>query len=91
MKAPVKGALIATAIAGMFVAGTAMGGDHKKAEGGEKVKCHGVNECKGKSGCHTADNSCAGQNSCKGKGWVKMTKKECEEKGGTVDGKKKKK
>ncbi|HEY4127366.1 MAG TPA: hypothetical protein VGN70_04920 [Gammaproteobacteria bacterium] len=32
--------------------------------------CYGVNACKGKSSCKTADNSCVGKNSCKGKGFV---------------------
>jgi hypothetical protein len=43
-----------------------------------KVKCEGVNSCKGKSACATANNSCAGKNSCKGKGYVEMTKAECD-------------
>lgn len=43
-----------------------------------KVKCEGVNSCKGKSACATANNSCAGKNSCKGKGFVEMTKAECD-------------
>ncbi len=49
---------------------------------GKTGECHGVNSCKGTSACNTADNSCAGKNSCKGKGWVKMTKAECDAKGG---------
>jgi hypothetical protein len=43
-----------------------------------KVKCEGVNACKGKSACATATNSCQGQNSCKGKGYLQLTKEECE-------------
>jgi hypothetical protein len=43
-----------------------------------KVKCEGVNGCKGKSACSTASNGCAGQNGCAGKGWVEMTKAECD-------------
>ena len=43
-----------------------------------KVKCEGVNSCKGHSACKTANNACKGQNSCKGKGFLEMTKAECD-------------
>jgi len=43
-----------------------MGDDKKDAT--EKHACKGLNSCKGKGGCHTADNACKGKNSCKGKG-----------------------
>jgi hypothetical protein len=43
-----------------------------------KVKCEGVNSCKGHSACKTANNSCKGQNSCKGKGFVEMTQAQCD-------------
>lgn len=62
----------------------------------ETVMCHGVNSCKGagscagkidacsgKDGCN-AELKCAGQNSCKGKGLVKLSKKECLDKGGKI-------
>ena len=49
-----------------------------------KVKCGGINSCKGKGACQGASNSCAGQNGCKGKGWVEVTAKECKDKKGTV-------
>jgi hypothetical protein len=55
-------------------------GDVKEA----KVKCGGINSCKGKGACKGAANSCAGQNGCKGKGWVEATAKECKDKKGTV-------
>ncbi len=45
-------------------------------------QCHGVNSCKGKSACATAESSCMGQNSCKGKGWIKSSEKACNEAGG---------
>ena len=48
------------------------------------VKCSGINSCKGKSACATADSACSGQNSCKGKGWIKTSKEECDTKGGKV-------
>jgi hypothetical protein len=43
-----------------------------------KVKCEGVNSCKGQSACKTANNACKGQNSCKGKGFLEMTQAKCD-------------
>ena len=43
-----------------------------------KVKCQGVNSCKGHSACKSANNACKGQNSCKGKGFVEMTQADCD-------------
>lgn len=43
-----------------------------------KVKCEGVNACKGTSACGTAKNSCAGQNACKGQGYLNLTRAECD-------------
>lgn len=44
-----------------------------------KVKCEGVNSCKGKSACSTATNACQGQNSCKGKGYLLLSQAECDQ------------
>jgi len=49
-----------------------------------KVHCGGVNECKGKSGCQTANNACAGQNGCKGQGYIELTAEDCQSKGGKI-------
>jgi uncharacterized membrane protein len=43
-----------------------------------KVRCEGVNNCKGQSACSTAKNGCAGQNQCKGQGYLELTKAECD-------------
>jgi hypothetical protein len=43
-----------------------------------KVKCEGVNSCKGTSACSTASNACQGQNSCKGKGYLLLSQAECD-------------
>jgi uncharacterized membrane protein len=43
-----------------------------------KVKCEGVNSCKGHSACKSAKNSCKGQNACKGQGFLEMTKADCD-------------
>jgi uncharacterized membrane protein len=85
-----NGLVIATAAATLILAGAVgvRAASDEKA-GGDKVMCEGVNDCKGKGSCATAQNSCAGENSCKGKGALSMTKDECMKKGGKVGEKKK--
>lgn len=51
----------------------------------EKVPCYGVNGCKGKSACKTANNACKGQNSCKGKGMMKKTEAKCKKMHGSLE------
>ena len=79
----ISGAALAVAAAGLFLSGTTgvVAADTKEA----KVQCAGVNSCKGKSDCATATSACHGQNGCKGQGWMKMTEKQCLEKGGKVE------
>lgn len=74
-KSKITGAIVAAAVAGLFVAGQASA-EEKKADAGKKAEeakvcCEGSNACKGKGACHGKDNACAGKNGCKGKGWVK--------------------
>lgn len=64
------GFALAVAAAGLF-ANVAIAAEQAVAEA--KVKCEGINECKG----HNSD-------ACKGKGWLEVTKAECEAKGGKV-------
>ena len=78
-----KGILIATAAATLFATGAIKARAEDKATG-DKVRCTGINECKGHGSCAGAGNSCAGQNSCKDKGVVTVPKAECEKKGGKV-------
>jgi hypothetical protein len=70
----ISGAAIATAAALMFgnIALNVAQADEAK------VKCEGVNSCKGTSACATAHNACQGQNSCKGQGYLKLTKADCD-------------
>lgn len=78
------GAVVAAAVAGLFLSGQALA---QSAAGGTavKVKCEGGNACKGKSECKSAHNdSCKGHNGCKGKGWLMMTEEECTKSGGKV-------
>jgi uncharacterized membrane protein len=73
-----KNVALAAAVAGLFAlgAGHALADSHEGK--GEKIKCEGVNGCKGKGSCHSAANTCAGKNGCKGKGFMMMTQAECD-------------
>jgi hypothetical protein len=80
------GLALATAAAGMFATvgiSTATAAKHAMDE---KVKCEGVNACKGQGACQTAKNQCSGKNACKGQGWSEVSAKECKDKGGKVKG-----
>ena len=77
------GKAIAMTVAGLLLAAAPqLHADDKTKEA--KVKCSGINSCKGKGSCAGASNGCAGQNGCKGKGVVETTAKECKDKKGTV-------
>ncbi len=78
-----KGILIASAVATLITSGSLVAQAADKA-GGEKVRCAGINECKGHGSCASAEHSCAGKNSCKGQGWVEASTAECSQKGGKV-------
>jgi hypothetical protein len=83
----VKGAALAAAVCSLFAAGSARSDDkmEKAKQGDQAVQCAGINSCKGKGSCSSADNSCKGQNTCKGKGWTETkSAKACTDKGGTV-------
>ncbi len=49
-----------------------------------KVACFGINDCKGQSECATPNNACKGMNECKGKGFLYVSLKDCEARGGKV-------
>jgi hypothetical protein len=68
------GVAIATAAALLFGSLAASTASADEA----KIKCTGVNSCKGQSSCKSAKNSCKGMNSCKGQGFVEMTKASCD-------------
>jgi len=89
MNRTTKGALIALSVAALFSARStvATAGQHdadKDAKKEAKVRCTGMNECKGKGQCAAAGNSCGGKNECKGKGMVMTSEDECKQKGGKV-------
>lgn len=80
MKTTMKMALVAaTMISGTSVATSA------HADEATMGKCHGVNACKGKTACSTAEGACQGTNSCAGKGWLLMDEKSCKEKSGRFE------
>ena len=79
-----NGKAIAMTVAGLLLAvGPRVANADDKAKEA-KVKCSGINSCKGKGACHSASNGCSGQNGCKGKGWVETSAKECKAKKGTI-------
>ncbi len=73
-----RSALVASAAAALFLAGVAGAAHAEEGAAPAKVKCEGVNSCKGHSDCKTAGSSCKGQNSCAGKGYQMMSAAECE-------------
>ena len=77
---PLNGFSIALAAASLFAVVPLQAGSS-----GDNVRCHGVNSCKGRGSCATANNQCAGQNTCKGKGVLEMSKAACDAAGGTVE------
>jgi len=80
-----NGKFIVAALAGLFAVSAPLAAAHAgDAAGDKKVKCEGINSCKGKGSCASAKNGCAGKNGCKGQGVTDATEKECKDKGGKV-------
>jgi hypothetical protein len=73
-----RSSLVATAAAGLFLAGMAGAAHAEEPAADAMVKCEGVNSCKGKSDCKTAQNECKGHNGCGGQGFKMMTADDCE-------------
>ena len=89
MRTEMKGTILATAAALMFMANVALAHERGSASGSitsaasAKVKCTSANDCKGKSACKTARADCRGHNACKGKGFIELSSaQECKDKGG---------
>lgn len=72
-KKKIAGVIAATAAIAFVTAPLTSAFAHTSA----KIKCYGVNKCKGKSACKTAQGSCKGKNSCKGKGYLMKTEAQC--------------
>ena len=73
-----KTSALAAAAASLFLAGAGLTVGAPDATAADKIKCEGVNQCKGSSDCKTLFSDCAGHNGCKGKGFVMLTPEECE-------------
>ena len=71
-----KTAFLAATAAALFLANAPLAAQPEADEA--KVKCEGVNACKGQGSCHTANNECSGKNGCKGQGVLEMTQAECD-------------
>ena len=59
-----KGAILASAVATLFLAATAMAQEGLPSSGdasSSSVKCIGANSCKGQSACKSAQNDCKGK------------------------------
>ena len=87
MNKSTKGALLASAVATLFLATAAMAQEgattSSNGTSAGTVKCVGANACKGQSACKSAQNDCKGENGCKGKGFVTTSSpEECAQKGG---------
>ncbi len=72
-----RSAVLVAAAAAIFASGAAIQAVADHHEGGAKIKCEGVNSCKGHSECKTDHSACNGQNDCAGKGWIKLSAEEC--------------
>ena len=79
-----KNAVLAAAVASMFVSGAAFAKGKTDKKTSSTVNCEDVNECKGHGSCKSATNACKGQNGCKGQGVTETTAKDCNAKGGKV-------
>jgi len=74
-----KNVLLASAAAGlMTLALTVASGVAHAEDAPAKVKCYGVNACKGQGDCGGKGHSCSGKNECKAQGFVyKPSAEEC--------------
>jgi hypothetical protein len=80
----IKNAVLASAVASLFLSGAAFAKDKTDKKTGSAVKCEGINECKGHGSCKSANNACKGQNGCHGQGLTDTSADECKAKGGKV-------
>ena len=76
-----SGAVIAAAAAA-FVMNTVPTSTPASAD--YKIKCFGVNACKGHGSCKSTANACKGKNACKGQGFEMMGKAKCMASGGST-------
>jgi uncharacterized membrane protein len=76
--------VLLAAVAGLLTVGAVSAASTAHAADSDKVKCYGINSCKGKGSCAGGGHSCAGKNACKGQGAVETSKDDCAKQGGTL-------
>lgn len=74
--------MLMAAVAGLLTVGAIGAASTARAAEADKVKCYGINKCKGQGACGGAGHACAGKNACKGQGFVDTTKDDCAKQGG---------
>lgn len=84
MTARTTNKVLMAAVAGLLTVGALGTASTARAADGDKVKCYGVNSCKGSGACSGAGHGCAGKNACKGQGFLEMAKDDCVKKGGKL-------
>jgi uncharacterized membrane protein len=75
-----SGATLAAAAAALVIGATLPSAPAEAAN--YKVKCFGLNACKGTGACKSLGNACKGNNACKGQGVKMLSKSACVAKGG---------
>jgi len=73
-----RSAIVASAAAALFLAGAAAAAHADQSATDAKVKCEGVNSCKGHGECKSVSNSCKGKNGCAGQGFMMMSQADCD-------------
>jgi len=79
-----RNTVLMAAVAGLLTAGALGAVSTAHAADADKVKCYGINSCKGKGGCAGGGHGCAGKNACKGQGFVETSKDDCAKQGGKL-------
>src|SRR4051812_42722085 len=79
-----KNAVLASAVASLFLSGAAFAKEKDAKKTSQSVMCEGINGCKGHGGCKSASNACKGQNGCKGQGVTETNSDVCKANGGKV-------
>lgn len=76
--------VLMAAVAGLLTVGAVGAASTAHAADADKVKCYGINSCKGHGSCAGGGHACAGKNACKGQGSVDTTKDDCAKQGGKL-------
>ena len=77
----INGLSIAATAAALFAAAPAPAAE----QGAEAlIHCYGVNACRERGNCKSAENKCKAQNACKGHGYVPVSAAVCEQLGGVI-------